>query len=342
MYACKTLNKLRIVEKKRERLILNERNVLVEVQSQFVINLKYSFQDDQALYLITDLLTGGDLQYHLNRFGVFPESWVLFYTAEVLLGLEYLHSKNIVYRDLKPENLLLDEGGFLKITDLGLASFIQPNEFLHQHCGTRSFMAPEQTYGEQGYGKCVDYWSLGVLMFQMLTGTNPFSKRHKNNAPPNPGIMATRKSKISQKASLHEMHFQGDGKTPLDDKPDLAPSDLSPNRPELLSPNKISLMDSEANMFGLLKKPVFPNFSINPNLVVSPNGGLKPVLNSPTARSERIGSAISLHTRRGSDATSYRSFRKDAGNAINFMAQVEELNSSITVVLFSFNCSGNK
>ena len=303
MYACKALNKSKIMEKKREKLIQNERNVLVEIQSEFIITLKYAFQDEQTLYLITDLMTGGDMQFHLNRFGVFNESWVQFYAAGVLLGIEYLHSKGIVFRDLKPDNLLLDEAGFIRLTDLGLASFIAPDEYLHQHCGTRSYMAPEQTYGEAGYQKEVDYWSLGVLMYLMLTGTNPFSKRNKAApsiklktplikplASTNPGLVLSDENKID------ENKIDEPKKEVVDTKP---MSGKFESKVELKTIKELKL-----NVESPLEVPKIENRarkSSFQNLETPKSAGSTFPFSSPKARSERLGSAISLHTRRGSD-----------------------------------------
>ena len=92
----------------------------------------------------------------------------------------------VIYRDLKPENIMLDADGYVRITDLGLCAFIKEGERLHKHCGTRSYMAPEQCHGNQGYGKAADWWSLGVTVYQLLTGKNPFSHRKRGAAAPRP------------------------------------------------------------------------------------------------------------------------------------------------------------
>jgi serine/threonine protein kinase len=148
--------------------------------------MKYAFQDEQSLHLLLDLMSGGELQFHLNRFGVLPEKLVQFYTAGIVLAISYLHQKDIVYRDLKPENIMLDNDGYVRLTDLGLCSFIKSEQNLHRHCGTRSYMAPEQCCGIQGYNKSVDWWSLGVTIYQLLTGKNPFLKRIKKDSLQSP------------------------------------------------------------------------------------------------------------------------------------------------------------
>jgi serine/threonine protein kinase len=177
-YACKELSKEKVIRKKRERLIMNERNILTFVKHPFIVELKYAFQDELSLYFILTLATGGELQFHLRKMESLPEEWVAFYIAELVLAIEYLHTRGIVYRDLKPENVLLDSAGHVRLTDLGLCSFIEPDELLDDHCGTKSFMAPEQTYSS--YGKEVDWWSLGVMTIVLLTGHNPFYHKKKD------------------------------------------------------------------------------------------------------------------------------------------------------------------
>ena len=137
----KVMNKKRIKMKKSEQLAMNERKALAAVESNFVVNLKYSFHSKDDVYLILDLMTGGDLGYHLHQKGRFPKKECLYYAARIMLGLQAMHDSEYVYRDLKPENCLLAEDGRVKITDLGLATKITPN--LHGAAGTRGYWAPE-------------------------------------------------------------------------------------------------------------------------------------------------------------------------------------------------------
>jgi len=173
----KVMNKKRIKGKKSVQLALNERSCLAAVDSPFVVNLKYSFQTKDDLYLILDLMTGGDLSFHLSQKGRFPKEECLYYAARIMLGLQALHDQNYVYRDLKPENLLLAEDGRVRITDLGLATQVTPT--LHGAAGTRGYWAPEMLRrNEKGkrvnYDQRVDWFSYGCVVAEMICGCNPF------------------------------------------------------------------------------------------------------------------------------------------------------------------------
>jgi tRNA A-37 threonylcarbamoyl transferase component Bud32 len=177
LYAMKVMNKKRIKLKKAEQLALNERKSLAAVESPFVVNLKYSFHSKDDVFLILDLMTGGDLGYHLHQKGRFPKKECQYYAARIMLGLQALHDQGYVYRDLKPENCLLAEDGRVKITDLGLATKITPT--LHGAAGTRGYWAPEMLRrDEKGkrmtYGHAVDWFSFGCCVAEFISGANPF------------------------------------------------------------------------------------------------------------------------------------------------------------------------
>jgi len=142
------------------------------MRSPFVLNLKYSFHNEKNLYLIFDMCSGGDLKFHLRGAKSFDPDRALFYAAEVLLGLEHIHSFNIVYRDLKPNNILLDEAGHVKISDLGLAIKLRKNKILKHLAGTAGYWAPE-IVTKSGTFKVSDYWSFGTFVYEMLTGRRP-------------------------------------------------------------------------------------------------------------------------------------------------------------------------
>mmetsp|Transcript_25427 Transcript_25427/g.70228 ORF Transcript_25427/g.70228 Transcript_25427/m.70228 type:complete len:808 (+) Transcript_25427:529-2952(+) len=177
LYAMKMMNKRRIKMKKSEQLAKNEREAMAAVESSFVVNLKYSFHSKDDVYLILDLMTGGDLGFHLHQKGRFPKREVQYYAGRIMLGLQALHDKGYVYRDLKPENCLMADDGRVKITDLGLATKITPT--LHGAAGTRGYWAPEMLRRDRRgkrmpYGHTVDWFSFGCCVTEFICGANPF------------------------------------------------------------------------------------------------------------------------------------------------------------------------
>ncbi|KAH7138984.1 kinase-like domain-containing protein [Dendryphion nanum] len=178
IYAMKVLSKKVIVQKKEVAHTLGERNILVRTamaDSPFIVGLKFSFQTPTDLYLVTDYMSGGELFWHLQREGRFQEARAKFYIAELILALQHLHNYNIVYRDLKPENILLDAKGHIALCDFGLSKAnLTENATTNTFCGTTEYLAPEVLLDEHGYTKMVDFWSLGVLVFEMCCGWSPF------------------------------------------------------------------------------------------------------------------------------------------------------------------------
>lgn len=175
IYAMKMLNKRSIVERGEVEHTKAEKEILQTVKHPFLMCLHYSFQTPDKLYLVMDFVNGGEMFYHLQQEHTFDNLRAKFYAAEIVLGLEYLHQHGIVYRDLKPENLLLDSDGHIKMTDFGLSKqgLMDPNARTKTFCGTPEYLAPEVLQGHE-YGKAVDWWSLGTLIFEMLTGLPPF------------------------------------------------------------------------------------------------------------------------------------------------------------------------
>jgi len=178
IYAMKVLSKKVIVQKKEIQHTIGERNILVRTattESPFIVGLKFSFQTAADLYLVTDFMSGGELFWHLQKEGRFVEERAKFYIAELILALRHLHQHDIVYRDLKPENILLDANGHIALCDFGLSKAnLSKNDTTNTFCGTTEYLAPEVLLDEQGYTKMVDFWSLGVLVFEMCCGWSPF------------------------------------------------------------------------------------------------------------------------------------------------------------------------
>ncbi|KAI0646275.1 Pkinase-domain-containing protein [Trametes meyenii] len=175
IYALKTIRKANIASRPGEIThILAERTVLALVNNPFIVPLKFSFQTPDKLYLVMSFVNGGELFYHLQREGKFDEGRSRFYAAELLCALEHLHGFNVVYRDLKPENILLDYTGHIALCDFGLCKLnMSETEKTNTFCGTPEYIAPELLMN-QGYTKTVDWWTLGVLLYEMMTGLPPF------------------------------------------------------------------------------------------------------------------------------------------------------------------------
>ncbi|PVI05581.1 Pkinase-domain-containing protein [Periconia macrospinosa] len=170
-YAVKVLKKAQVVKMKQVEHTNDERRMLQQVKHPFLITLWGTFQDSKNLYMVMDFVEGGELFSLLRKSQRFPNPVAKFYAAEVTLALDYLHAQNIIYRDLKPENLLLDRHGHLKITDFGFAKEVP--DITWTLCGTPDYLAPE-VVASKGYNKSVDWWSLGILIFEMLCGFTPF------------------------------------------------------------------------------------------------------------------------------------------------------------------------
>jgi serine/threonine protein kinase len=171
LYAMKIMEKSLIKLNRQEDHTMTERAILENLDHPFIVKLYFAFQSSMRLYLITEFMQGGDYFYHLRRERRFPEEKTRFYMAEIVLALEYLHKNKYIYRDLKPENVLLDLDGHIKLTDFGLSKLIN-SERAYTICGTAEYLAPEILL-EKGYDKTVDWWSLGVLTFESLAGYSP-------------------------------------------------------------------------------------------------------------------------------------------------------------------------
>merc|ERR1712045_602905 len=170
-YALKAIKKHQIVELGQQEHIVNEKDVMLLMNNPFLVNLRGTYKDKYRVYFLLDVCLGGELFTILRRRRYFDEDTSRFYAGCVIEAFDYMHGEDIIYRDLKPENLVLDSKGFLKVTDFGFAKKISDKTYTL--CGTPDYLAPEIVTG-QGHGKGVDWWTLGILIYEMLASFPPF------------------------------------------------------------------------------------------------------------------------------------------------------------------------
>ena len=179
IYAIKTVHKARLIKSDKIHTIFAERNILLRVKHPFIVRICFAFQTSTKFYLGLEYVPGGELFKHLCDKDTLPIDEVRLYIAEVALALEYLHTQHIIYRDLKPENVLLDLEGHTKLTDFGLVKDLGAGASTTTFCGTSEYLAPE-IVTEKPYDDAIDWWSLGVFTYELLFGETPF--HHKNKS----------------------------------------------------------------------------------------------------------------------------------------------------------------
>ncbi len=172
IFALKEMSKPRIIDKKCESTILLERDLLSKMNHPFIVNMHFSFQDINSLYLVMDLITGKDLRYHLSQKKKFSSEISKFFLACTILGLEYIHYNNILHRDIKPDNLVIDKNGYVKITDFGISREIG-KLIKGESSGTPGYMAPEVMCGKS-HSIDSDYYCLGIMAYEFMKGVRPF------------------------------------------------------------------------------------------------------------------------------------------------------------------------
>merc|ERR1712241_441635 len=180
IYALKILKKKAIIQRNQLEHTMAERKILEALKHPFLMTLRYAFQTETKLYFVLDYFTGGELFFHLKKKRRFSEPEAKIMVAEVGMALGYLHSLDVIYRDLKPENILLDDSGHICLTDFGLSKDLGPdNEDAHTFCGTPEYLAPEIVMN-LGHGKAVDWWALGILLYELTVGIPPFYSQNVN------------------------------------------------------------------------------------------------------------------------------------------------------------------
>lgn len=223
LYAIKRINKSEIIENDQLSHTKAEKDILTHVNHVFLVSLDYAFQTGANLYFVVEFMKGGELTGYLKKQGTFSESQSKFYVASIVLALAHLHNKNFVYRDLKLENLLMDDKGYIKITDFGLAKFLPPDTKTQTFAGTPEYIAPE-ILQNKGHDRMVDWWSLGILLFYFLYGKPPFYSLNSNllykkiigdqlEFPPTPKVSEQAKdliSKLLEKDPSKRLGFKND------------------------------------------------------------------------------------------------------------------------------------
>lgn len=179
VYAMKCIRKDVVLENDSIQSLKLEKEILYNIVHPFIVGMDYVFQNAQRIFFIMDFIEGGELFRHLVKIRRFPEDQVRFMIAQIAIALGHLHEKDIVYRDLKPENVLFNKDGYLLLADFGLATKVSKNGLARSFCGTAEYLSPEMLQGK-GHDHTVDLWTLGILLYEMLVGIPPFFHKNKH------------------------------------------------------------------------------------------------------------------------------------------------------------------
>ncbi|EAX89525.1 AGC family protein kinase, partial [Trichomonas vaginalis G3] len=179
LFAIKSVHKKRLALAGKVHTMLSERNTLINASNPFIVKLFYAFQNATKFYLVLEYVPGGEMFNYMSTNGAVPLEDARIYAAEIVTALHFLHQNDIIYRDLKPENILLAQDGHIKLTDFGFAKDLSQSEVTKTFCGTNEYLAPE-VISRVNYGPAVDWWTLGILLYEMLFQTTPFF--HQNTS----------------------------------------------------------------------------------------------------------------------------------------------------------------
>ena len=179
IYAMKCIRKDVILKNENMDSLKLEKEILYEMNHPFIVGMDYVFSDETRIYFLMDFVKGGELFRHLVKVRRFSHHQAQFMIAQIAIALGHLHEKNIIYRDLKPENVLFNSDGYLLLADFGLATKVDKNKVAWSFCGTAEYLSPEMLTGE-GHDYTVDWWTLGILLYEMLVGIPPFFDKNKH------------------------------------------------------------------------------------------------------------------------------------------------------------------
>lgn len=179
LFALKVISKLDIIKRNFFDNLKNEKKIMEKIKNPFVVNLEYCFASPSYVFFAMKFKQGGELYHHLRKATRFPEPTTKFYASQILSGLAYLHSLNVMYRDMKPENVLLDENGNACLADFGISKILDPKETTKSFVGTPEYVAPEIIL-QKGHNKAVDIWCFGILLYEMTFGLPPFYNKNQN------------------------------------------------------------------------------------------------------------------------------------------------------------------